>query len=74
VKHAHRAQAGVSAGPTSPIEAGALDLRAALAETERRLIRQALEQTNWNRTQAARLLGISRRQLFEKVRLYELHE
>ena len=37
-------------------------------------IRQALEQTKWNRTQAARLLGISRRQLFEKVRLYELHE
>ncbi|HEV3437940.1 MAG TPA: sigma-54 dependent transcriptional regulator [Gemmata sp.] len=50
-----------------------LDLRVALAETEQHIIRQALEQSNWNRTQAARLLGISRRQLFDKIRLYGLH-
>lgn len=50
-----------------------LQLRVALAETEQRVIRQALEQTNWNRTQAARLLGISRRQLFDKIHLYGLH-
>jgi two-component system response regulator AtoC len=50
-----------------------LDLRVALAETEQRIIRQALDQSNWNRTQAARLLGISRRQLFDKIRLYGLH-
>jgi DNA-binding NtrC family response regulator len=56
-----------AAGPAS------LNLRAALAETERQLIRQALEQANWNRTQAARLLGISRRQLFDKVRQYDLN-
>ncbi len=49
-----------------------LDLRVALAETEQRIIRQALEQSHWNRTQAARLLGISRRQLFDKIRLYGL--
>ncbi|MBN9523267.1 sigma-54-dependent Fis family transcriptional regulator [bacterium] len=54
--------------------AAALDLRAAVADTERRVIRQALEQARWNRTQAARLLGISRRQLFEKTRLYDLRE
>jgi transcriptional regulator with GAF, ATPase, and Fis domain len=52
---------------------GTLQLRVALAETEERVIRQALEQTNWNRTQAARVLGISRRQLFDKIRLYGLH-
>jgi DNA-binding NtrC family response regulator len=51
---------------------GSLLLRDILAETERRVIRQALEQEKWNRTQAARVLGISRRQLFEKVRQYGL--
>jgi DNA-binding NtrC family response regulator len=47
-------------------------LRDLLAETERRAIRQALEQEKWNRTRAARLLGISRRQLFDKIRQYGL--
>jgi DNA-binding NtrC family response regulator len=44
-----------------------------VAETERRAIRHALEQTRWHRTQAARLLGISRRQLFDKIQQYGLH-
>lgn len=49
-------------------------LRDILAETEQRVIQQALEQEKWNRTRAARLLGISRRQLFDKIRQYGLHE
>jgi DNA-binding NtrC family response regulator len=53
---------------------GSLVLRDALAETEKRVIRQALKQERWNRTQAARVLGISRRQLFDKIRLYDLRE
>ena len=44
------------------------------AGTEQRVIRQALEQEKWNRTRAARLLGISRRQLFDTFRQYGLHE
>ena len=54
------------------IPAGNLQLKEILAETERRVIAQALEQAKWNRTQAARRLGISRRQLFDKIRQYEL--
>jgi two-component system response regulator AtoC len=54
--------------------ASSLCLRDVLAETERRIIRQALDQEKWNRTRAARLLGISRRQLFDKIRQYDLHE
>ncbi len=54
--------------------ATSLRLRDILAETERRVIRQALEQEHWNRTKAARVLGISRRQLFDKIRQYGLHE
>jgi two-component system response regulator AtoC len=49
-----------------------MSLKAILAETERRVIVQALEQTGWNRTQAARVLGISRRQLFDKIQQYGL--
>jgi DNA-binding NtrC family response regulator len=63
------AQAG-----TPPPATGSLLLRDILAETERRVIRQALEQEKWNRTQAARVLGISRRQLFDKVRQYGLSQ
>ena len=54
--------------------AGSLLLRDILAETECRVIRQALEQEKWNRTQAARVLGISRRQLFDKIKQYGLQE
>jgi DNA-binding NtrC family response regulator len=49
-----------------------LALKPILAETERRVILQALEQTDWNRTQAAQVLQISRRQLFDKIRQYGL--
>ncbi|HWG47623.1 MAG TPA: sigma-54 dependent transcriptional regulator [Gemmataceae bacterium] len=60
--------------PTEPASSGSLVLRDILAETERRVIGQALEQEKWNRTQAARVLGISRRQLFDKIRQYNLQK
>jgi two-component system response regulator AtoC len=59
---------------TNAMASGSLLLRDILAETEQRVIRQALEQEKWNRTRAARLLGISRRQLFDKIRQYGLQE
>ena len=43
-----------------------------LARTEKQVIQQALQKTNWNRTRAAELLGISRRQLFDKIQQYGL--
>jgi len=48
-------------------------LRALLAEVERRAIQRALTDTGGNRTKAAERLGISRRQLFDKIREYDLH-
>ena len=54
--------------------ASSLRLRDILAETECRIIHQALDQERWNRTKAARQLGISRRQLFDKIRQYGLQE
>jgi DNA-binding NtrC family response regulator len=53
---------------------GAFSLRGILAETERRVIAQALEHEGWNRTRAAQLLGISRRQLFDKIQQYGLQK
>jgi two-component system response regulator AtoC len=47
-------------------------LRALLAEVERRAIRRALAACNGNRTKTAERLGISRRQLFEKIKEYDL--
>jgi two-component system response regulator AtoC len=50
-----------------------LPLRALLAEVERRAIRRALIACGGNRTKTAQRLGISRRQLFDKIREYDLH-
>ena len=49
-------------------------LKRILGETEKRVITQALEHFRWNRTAAARALGISRRQLFDKIQLYRIEE
>jgi len=60
--------------PSDLPASSSLLLKDILAETERRVIQQALEQTSWNRTHAARLLGISRRQLFDKIHEYGLEQ
>jgi DNA-binding NtrC family response regulator len=44
-----------------------------LEEIERDLINQSLERTNWNKTQAAQLLGISRDAIRYKIKKYKLH-
>jgi two-component system response regulator AtoC len=62
----------------SPIPPGlelpdSLPLRALLAEVERHAIQHALTACGGNRTRTAERLGISRRQLFDKIREYDLH-
>ncbi len=49
-----------------------LPLRALLAEVERRAIQRALAACGGHRTKTAEKLGISRRQLFDKIREYDL--
>jgi DNA-binding NtrC family response regulator len=62
--------------PAEPDEEVETDctLREILSATERRVIARALHQTGWNRTRAAQQLGISRRQLFDKIRQYGLEQ
>jgi DNA-binding NtrC family response regulator len=45
-----------------------IDLRNAVEAFENQLIRQALERTNWNKKQAAGLLGLNRTTLVEMLK------
>ena len=67
--------ANEEADPSTPAAddlAGPLPLAHLLAEVERRAIRRALLACGGNRTRTAESLGISRRQLFDKIREYDL--
>src|SRR2546427_2557643 len=55
-------------------EASALQAGQSVGEMERKLIMTTLEQTNGNRTHAAKLLGISLRTLRNKLREYRVEE
>jgi two-component system response regulator AtoC len=52
--------------------AAGTNLREIVADTERQAIEAALLQSNGNRSQAAKLLGINRGLLYSKIRDYEL--
>jgi two-component system response regulator AtoC len=68
------ADAATAALPPEMTDPGEpVPLRALLAEVERRAIAQALRACQGNRTRTAERLGISRRQLFDKIREYDLH-
>ncbi len=58
--------------PAAGDPAELLPLRALLAEVERRAIQRRLRACGGNRTKTAERLGISRRQLFDKIREYDL--
>lgn len=55
-----------SASTGAPFPSG-MNLREAVQELETSLVKKALDQAGGNRTQAAKLLGISRRALFRKL-------
>ena len=57
---------GGAARPSLPAEG--LELKRVLAKIEADYIDQALERTSGNRNQAARLLGLNRTTLVEKLR------
>jgi DNA-binding NtrC family response regulator len=58
-----------------PAAAGKLQsLKQAIEELERRLIGEALAETRYNQQQAARLLGLSRQGLINKMKRYAIAE
>jgi two-component system response regulator HydG len=56
--------------PTAILEARPCesDPSLTIVETEKRVIRKALEDNDWNKAEAARKLGISRSTLYEKLK------
>jgi DNA-binding NtrC family response regulator len=61
--------------PESPLPPAVATARGLHAETralEERRLREALERTRWNKSQAARSLGLSRQGLLKKLRRYGL--
>lgn len=51
---------------------GGNNLKFALADPERQIIIDALEQNGWNRQETARLLGINRTTLYKKMKKYDI--
>ncbi len=70
-RHLPAAVRGESGGPLKKGAAGGSEADLNLHRVESELIRQALEKTDANRTEAARLLGISRRTLQRKLKEIE---
>ena len=62
---------GVDEGDAEPDDA-VLHAGQTIEDAERELIRLTLEHVRGNRTRAAKLLGISRKSLYNKIKLYEL--
>jgi DNA-binding NtrC family response regulator len=62
-----RASPGVEAPPVAEGDTGSLELGGRVQELEGRLIREALSRAGGNRTQAAKLLGVSRNGLAIKM-------
>lgn len=61
-----------SAKPTTPILGGKESLQEMVGGMEREMVVTALQKTSGNRSQAARLLGISRRGLLNKIARYAI--
>ena len=60
------------AGSAAVLDASGLDLKAHLADMERSLMVQALEQSDWVVARAAKLLNLQRTTLVEKMRKYAI--
>jgi DNA-binding NtrC family response regulator len=60
--------AAMGEGPHVPKDSSLVELRAAIRKAERRALEKAILHTNGNRDAMARVLGISRRALFYKLR------
>jgi DNA-binding NtrC family response regulator len=63
---------GAAAGHRPGRPSDAPPLKGLVEETERRVVRQALEQNGWNKSRAARSLGLSRKGLKNKIQRYGL--
>ena len=57
-------------GDLLPMRVGKTPLKAALADPERQILLEALENNGWNRQNTARMLGINRTTLYKKMKKF----
>ncbi len=67
-----RALGGSSGGTDPGVESSVISLDAALRRAERHALEKALKKSGGNRVLAARILGVSRRALFYKLREHDI--
>jgi len=63
---------GIKLMPSTPVAQDERSSELNLKKMEERLIRQALEATGGNRSRSARLLGVNRATLYNKLRAYQI--
>jgi DNA-binding NtrC family response regulator len=63
-----------SEDPLAEVVRSNVQLPDAIEQLERRMILEGLLRTGWNKTQTAKELGVSRRNLIRKVAAYELEK
>jgi DNA-binding NtrC family response regulator len=66
VSHSHRFESPLPAHPSKAVPADTL--KDASVQFEKKLIQNTLDEAKWNKTRAAKLLGVSRRTLFRKMK------
>lgn len=65
---------GVAVPHQGGLGSGNLNLKQTIEDTEKQIIKNVLDRLSWNKSRAARELGISRSSLIAKVRHYELEK
>ena len=66
--HLHASPPAMTVNTISPVDAGQRPLGSYLGDVEKEAIRKALEQTRYNKTAAAKLLGMTFRQLRYRIK------
>ncbi|AHM62077.1 Fis family transcriptional regulator [Flammeovirgaceae bacterium 311] len=72
ILQAQAAEAEPSVQPAVSGGSSTVDLKAIAEHNEREMIRKALQQANFNKSKAARLLNIDRKTLYNKLKLYNM--
>ncbi|MBI3086354.1 MAG: sigma 54-interacting transcriptional regulator [candidate division NC10 bacterium] len=69
---APRKERSLSSAPPAEVSSAARPVEQSLAEWEKRMVLDVLNKTRWNKSQAAKILGITRSQLYTRLKKFSL--